>query len=204
MNNIKYSLSFITCQLLLQESITIASLYLEKNDWERVRDVVIDRNILQTRTLSTSKKNCRELISRLKTLSLTELNLLVNEPPLGQGYLLWIAMCRRYRFIAEFATEVLREHYLTLKILVNQDDFERFFNRKSDWHPELETVTEATRVKSRQILYKMMRETNLLTSDNTIQGAVFSPRLMQIISTPNCDAINYFPVFGPELTGVKL
>ena len=47
MNTEKYSMSFTTGALFHLDSVNIAGLYLEKGDWNEVRDEVISRNILQ-------------------------------------------------------------------------------------------------------------------------------------------------------------
>ncbi len=53
-------------------------------------------------------RKCREIVSRLQTLNDEELRFLVGADNREQGYMLWIAACRRYTFIGEFAVEVLR------------------------------------------------------------------------------------------------
>ena len=77
MNTEKYSMSFTTAALLHQESVNLAELYLEQGDWNEVRNEVIARNLLQTRTTSSAKRICREICSRLKHLNKDELALLV-------------------------------------------------------------------------------------------------------------------------------
>jgi len=55
----------------------LAALYLSFGKWNSVRDKVIAENLLQTRTLNTLKRVCREIISRLRTLTQSELEFLV-------------------------------------------------------------------------------------------------------------------------------
>ena len=197
-------MSFTTGTLFHQESEKIAALYIDIGDWNSVRDKVIAENLLQTRTLNTLNRVCREVLSRLKTLSPDELNLLVDGSYQEQAYLLWIAVCRRYKFIADFATEVFRERYITLKTDLMPEDFDSFFNRKSEWHSELENLTPATRTKLRQVLFKMLREANLLSGNNMINAAMFSPRLMNVISRGSYRDFIYFPIFESDLKGAAL
>ncbi len=123
-------MSFTTGCLFHRESVQLAVLFLEFNDWNAVRDKVLSDNLLQARTLNTSKRVCREIISRLKTLDPREINLLVHSSAQEQGYLLWMAVCRRYKFIADFAVEVVRERYISLKTDLHYEDYDAFFNRK--------------------------------------------------------------------------
>ena len=112
MNHDRYSMSFTTGTLLHRESVKLAAEYDKRADWNHVRDHAIAENLLQARTLNTLKRVCREVISRLKTLCPSELDFLLDASPQDQGYLLWLAFCRRYRFVGDFAVEVLRERYI--------------------------------------------------------------------------------------------
>ena len=195
-------MSFTTGSLFHRESVKLAALYLELGDWNAVRDKVISNNLLQTRTLNTLKRVCREVISRLKTLSIEELDFLVEANPQEQGYLLWLATCRRYRFIADFAIEVLRERYITLKTDVNHEDFDSFFNRKSEWPAELDAIQPTTRNKLRQVLFRILREAGLLASNNIINAAILSPELLNAISHNNRRDVLFLPVFESDLKGM--
>lgn len=41
-----------------------------------------------------------------------------------------------------------------------------FFYDKAEWDPEVERIAESTRDKQRQVVFKILREAELLTSDN--------------------------------------
>lgn len=195
-------MSFTAGSLFHRESVKLAELYLDLGDWNSVREKVTVENLLQTRTLNTLKRVCREIISRLKTLSNVELEFLVEGSPQEQGYILWIAICRRYRFIGDFAFEVLRERYITLKADLNPEDFDSFFNRKSEWHSELEEISPITRSKLRQVLFKMLREADLLTANKMINAALLSPRMLDVIPQGSRRDVLYLPVFESDLKGM--
>ncbi len=199
----RYSLSFTTGSLFHHESVKLAALYLELGDWNAVRDRVVADNLLQTRTLNTLKRVCREVISRLEILCRSQLELLVEGCHQEQAYLLWIAVCRRYKFIADFAIEVLRERYITLKPDLSFDDFDAFFNQKYEWHLELDKISPTTQNKLRQVLFRILREADLLTGDNIINTALFSPRLLEVMHISNREDVLYFPVFESSQECVK-
>jgi hypothetical protein len=196
-------MSFTTGSLFHRESVELAALYLDLGDWNAVRSKVIAQNLLQTRTLNTLKRVCREIISRLKTLSSGELEFLVEGRHQEQAFLLWLAVCRRYKFVSDFAVEVLRERYITLKCDLTHEDFDSFFNRKSEWHLELDEITPATRSKLRQVLFKILREADLLTANNMIHAAMLSPRLLGLIHKGSRRDILHFPVFESDVKGMR-
>lgn len=192
-------MAFTTGGLFYRESVALAMLFLELNDWESVREQVLSENLLQSRTLNTSKRQCREIISRLKTLDPMELDLLISGSTQEQKYLLWLAVCRQYRFIAEFAEEVIRERYISLKHDLQYEEFDFFFDKKSEWHPELEEIKPTTRNKLRQVLFKILREAELLTVSNTINASMLSQRLLSALSRQRRKDVFVFPVFESDL-----
>ncbi len=202
MSDDRYTMSFTTGGLFHRESVKLAALYLDLGDWNSVRNKVIAENLLQSRTLNTLKRVCREVISRLKTLISGELEFLVEGSHQEQACILWLAVCRRYRFIADFAVEVLRERYITLKTDLSHEDFDSFFNRKSEWRLELDEIRPATRSKLRQVLFKIIREADLLTANNMINAAMLSPGLLDVITQGNRRDVLYFPVFESDLKGM--
>lgn len=199
MNPKKYSLSFTTGSLFLQESIQVAQIYQQVKDWKRVREVVLAQHLLQFRTLNTTKRVCQEIISRLKTLNAVQLELLVDADHRDQAYLLWLAICRRYLLIADFASEVLRERFVTLKLDISYADFDLFFNRKAEWHAEFEQIRPVTKAKLRQVLFKMLREAALINTQSTINPSVPSHAVIASIYLDNPKDLLIFPMFEADI-----
>jgi len=195
----RYSMSFTTGALLYQESLTVAKLFGEVGDWDVVRKRVIDDNLLQMRTLNASRRVFREVASRLKQLTQAELALLCTGTRQEQNHSLWLAICKRYRFIYEFAVEVAREKFLRLDFDLCYDDYDIFFNNKAEWHSEVAGVAESTRKKQRQVVFKMMREAELLTRDNRILPAMLTPREVEVIAADSPAHLAVFPVSPAEL-----
>lgn len=194
-----YSMSFIAGALLLSDSVQLATLFLELGDWNLVRDVVIDKNLLQMKKIKSSLRLYQEICSRLKTLTVEELELLVHGSVQDQSHLLWLAICRRYKFIADFAVEVLREKFLTLIGELNNEDFDIFFHQKSEMHEELDAIKPVTRVKARQVLFRMLRDANLLSSDRRIKGTILSSAFLNVILPEQRHDLLFFPIWKSNL-----
>jgi hypothetical protein len=197
--NDKYSMSFTTGSLFHQESVKVAALFLALQNWSAVREVVLAENLLQSRTINTLERVYREIAARLKTLCDRELELLVDGTMQEQGYILWLSVCRRYQFISDFATEILRERYINFKMMLQYEDFDAFFNEKAEWHDELDRVADATRIKCRQVIFKMLREAGLLTDSHIINPVMLSSRLLKAIPESQRQDILVFPVFLADL-----
>jgi hypothetical protein len=197
----KYKLSFTAASLSISESIKIAEVYLSCKDWEKTKDIVVENNLLQSRTNSRTIRVLRELIQRLKLLSDEQIYLLVEGDLQEQRYLLWFAICKTYDFIREFAIEVLREKFLSLFLEISDLDYDAFFNRKADWNEELDSITTTTKDKLKQVVFRMLKETGLISNRNIIIQAILSNRLMDALRTDAPMSYEVFPIQPSDIKG---
>ena len=192
-NNQKYSMAFTTCSLLNNESIQVAELYLEHKNWSQVSRIATDSNLLQYRTVSALKRTLSEIVSRLKLLSDEAINLLVNGYKEEKLQILWLAVCLRYPFIYEFSVEVVREKYRSMQYKIEQFDFDAFFNSKMNYHESLENITETTRKKLKQVLFKMMKEAEIIDRDDNVQASLLSEKIISVVGNMNREYLMVFP-----------
>lgn len=195
----RYRLSFTTGGLFLQEAPVIVERYIALRDWSQTRNQVRNDNLLQVRTAAAALRISKELIARLEHLESDELEELVNGSARDRGYLLWVAACRRYAIIHDFAIEVLREHYLLLRRQLSFGDYDAFYNAKALWHTELDEIAQSTQHKLRQNLFRMLRDADLISDQQHIQTAMLSPRLAQLLARRGRDDLLVFPATDNEI-----
>lgn len=200
MTGSRYRLSFTTGGLFSRESAMVAELYLRKLDWGLTRDQVRAENLLQVRTAAAALRISKEVVARLEHLAVPELKCVVDGTVRERSYLLWSAACRRYEFIREFAVEVLREYFVTLRQVLNLKDFDAFFNGKAMWHEELDGTAPSTQNKLRQNLFRMMRDADLLSPENLIQPAMLTPRIAALLSARGREAFLIFPLADADIS----
>ncbi len=201
MTNMPYLMSFGAGALLYRESLVVAELYRELADWDAVRSRVIAENRLQLRTNSAAKRVYREVSARLQTLTPGQMAILQDGSRTEQGYVLWLAICKRYRFIHDFAVEVVRERILRLNFELAYQDFDLFYLAQAEWHPELESVESSTRSKLRQVLFRMMREAEILSRQDRILPAILSPRLAAAVRDDAPALLAIYPLSEAERKG---
>lgn len=189
----RYALSFTTGGLLARESDVASQLFLCGLSWAEVRSKLIEDNLLQSRTFSTRVRTAREVVQRLSVLADAEIELLQDGSPSERGYILWVAACRRYTFIGEFAEEVVRERFLLMTPTLSDEDFQRFLTGKSLWHPELDQLRSSTRHKLRQTLFRMLFEAGLKTAGDRIVPTMFSARVIEVLERRNPSDLRFFP-----------
>ncbi len=190
-----YQLGFTAGGLFLREGPSLARLWLEVGGADVLREQILSENLLQVRTQSSLKRLCREVLGRLSQLNEDELRFLSDATLRDSGYLLWLAACRRYRFLADFAVEVLHERFLTLKPNLPEQEFTVFFNDKSQLHNELTELSSSTVQKLRQVLFRMLREAGLLDKACSIIPAIPGPKLTELLRLHQ--EYIYFPMNPP-------
>jgi hypothetical protein len=176
-----------------------AACYLQLNDWSATRAHLQDENLLQVRTKAAATRIGKEVTARLEELTAEELSALQSMSPREQASLLWVAVCRRYQLIREFATEVLRENFLILRRRLVFADFENFLNGKALWHSELDDITGSTQLKLRQNLFRMLREAHLLSDQYEINPVQISPDLAKLLARQGLQEFLVFPAADSDV-----
>ncbi|MGU3435048.1 DUF1819 family protein [Actinomycetes bacterium M1A6_2h] len=189
----RYALSFTSGALLAREAQIVAQAYAGERDWLKVKQTIRKNNLLQARTVASGQRLAREIVQRLSVLSDPELDLLVETTTSEGGHLLWVAACRRYPLIGEFAEDVVRERFLLLKPTLAHGDFDGFIRAKALWHEEVAELKDSTLRKLRSNMFRMLVEAGLLTQGGLIVPAVLSSRVYAVLSARTPSDVRFFP-----------
>ncbi|AQP50318.1 DUF1819 family protein [Tessaracoccus flavescens] len=191
---VRYALSFTTGTLLAHEAALLAPLYAQHRDWEKVRRLALESNVLQVRTHSTGIRLVRETVKRLSVLTDDEVSLVTEVTASERSHLMWAAACRRYELIGEFAEEVLHERFLLLAPTLDHQDFDGFVRSKALWHEELVEIRDSTLRKLRSNVFGMLKEAGLLSVAGRIMPALLSERLSVALSSHTPSDLRFFPI----------
>ncbi len=190
---IKYRLSFGTGNAYLNESNLILKKYLENKNWRETEKYSIENNILQTNTLSSEKRIFREISLRLRSLSLEEQEFFIRSNYVDQSILIWISICRTYKFIGDFASMIISEKFNTYQLELNYNDFNYFYEQQKVLHKELNLLKDSTRKKLRQVIFRIMKDLNMLSQTNEITPLLPSIDLREISSLTRKDLKLFLP-----------
>ena len=189
-----YQMSFTTGGLLLNESLTVARLHVEGEPWQQTVSRALEQSATSLPKTASNRRTLREISNRLRALTREERFFLLDEADrTDQQALLWLGTCRAYRFVREFAVEVIRERHLSYQMDLPLVSFDILFEAKAEWDEGLANLSSSTRQKLRQILFRMMREAGVLSNNNRIQLAIPSPRLKAMIEEANPAELAIFP-----------
>lgn len=200
MADLKYNMSFTAGGLFLMESIPVAEAYLKLKNWEQVKELVLAENTIQSKTNASLVRFNREIVSRLQLLTDEQIKLLL-EGSIGERKLiLWVAICRKHKFINDFAIEVIREKFLQLNYKITYKDFDIFFNKKSEWHDELDQLTDSSRNKLRQVLFRMLREADILLENDEINRVHLTSKFIETMKRTSRAEFSILPISELEIT----
>lgn len=188
-----YRLSFSTGGLFIAESVELADIYKDVDDWSEVKKIAGERGVGQFQAKSSTTRTVRELVTRLSALGDDERALLVGGSYAEQSALLWLALCRTYPFIGEFAIEVLGERLASFRTDLTYDHFDAFVASKAQWNEALDELSETTLKKLRQILFRYMREAGVLTSSDRIAPYLLPQSVKAIVMRENPNELQFFP-----------
>jgi len=192
-----YRMSFSVGGLMLNESLVIADAYHPGETWARARDRLLTHGVSSLPKLASQIRALREVYDRIGHLSDAERDYLSAEADRAeQQAMVWLAVCRTYRFIYEFAVEVISERYQSWRLDLGHEVFDRFLAEKAESDPGLAELSASTCAKLRQVLFRILREAGLRSVEGRIQPIWLSGRMKRLIEENNPADLRVFPGNG--------
>ena len=189
-----YKMSFTSGGLFLTESVTVAGMHRSGEDWKDTLERALQEGATSLPKAASNRRTLREIVNRLMTLHDDEVRFLIDDAGRQeQQYLLWVATCRAYRFVREYAVEVICDRFLSYQLELPLESFDIFFEAKAEWDDGLASISDSTRNKLRQILFRMMREAGVVSDDHRIQSTYLSAQLRGLIEATNPTDLAVFP-----------
>lgn len=180
----RYSISFTTGGLLLPESIELARNFLRTGDWQASIVQAASNHAFASSKAKSMQRVGREIANRLSKLSEREMQYLVETNSRSdQAAMLWVATCRTYRLVREFAIEVVSEKFAAFQREISPERYDIFVHDKGEWNEWLAARSASTIERSRQVLFKIMREAGLLDSQRQICRLPVSPALRTLLES---------------------
>lgn len=164
----KYDFSFTASSLRLNEMLLVARAYHD--------DVEVDyTNDLGGGKSSTGKRMLSEFKKRISHLTPVQVEVLLNSDLVTQKQLTLVSVCKSYSFIREFIVEVVREKVLVYDYQITDGDYISFYRRKFDLHEEMDSLTELTEKKIKQVTFKILEQAGLI---NDIKNKIIQPQII--------------------------
>lgn len=174
-----------------EQSAVLAMIHRDGEAWCSTVDRAFAEGCLHPDT-KTAHRVASEIAVRLDALSQEERGLLIKANPSDQTMILWLAACRAYRIVGEFAVEVVSDRHQVFRTDLSPLDFDVFFEAKSISSVKLQTAAKSTRAKIRSLVFRFMREAGIISADGRIHGVLLTPAIYEILRNRPRDQ-RYFP-----------
>lgn len=163
--------------------IQFAQLYLTNNE--------IDIGLTKE---STNKRIVSEFKKRIDSLTISQQKMLIESDYLTQKQILFLSVCKSYGIIRDFVVEVIRENYLLMNYNISDYEFSSFLRRKEVQHDELNEISENTKSKVKQVLFKILEQGGIINTvkDREIQLQILNPSLIEVIVRDNPEWLKVF------------
>lgn len=182
---------------MLNESLVIARAYRVGERWADARERLLAQGASSLPKLASQTRALREVYDRIGHLSDAERHYLSAEADRAeQQAMMWLAICRTYRFVHEFSVEVINERYQSWRFDLGLEVFDRFLAEKSECDPSLAELSSLTCAKLRQVLFRILRESGLRSDEGRIQPIWLSGRMKRLIEESNPADLRVFPGNG--------
>jgi hypothetical protein len=189
-NSAQYRFSFTAASLMQSELAGYAVLLVESG---------FDMSLLTPTHLNkekekTGQRKYAELKLRLSALSNEELTLLSQADSVTQKQIAYLAFCRVYAYFRDFIQEVVVDKTSLYDFQITDRDYNAFFNKKCVDHNELDTLTDSSKYKIKQVLFKVMEQAGIIDSVKTknIIVPILSAQLERMIKHSNPKELSLF------------
>jgi hypothetical protein len=156
-----YNLGFTASTLRPDLARIVANAYVQEGTWAKAKTAIIRDNLLQYDSHGSSKRMELEMRSRLMNLTENQLIFLAQASIDEATSIAWLAACKRIPFVHDFAVEVLREKLTHQDNILRHSDYEHYLTLKQREHPELNKLTDLSKSKTKQVMYKMLAEASI-------------------------------------------
>lgn len=182
---------------MLNESLMIAFSYRPDETWSSAKNRLLDGGASTFPKQASQIRALREVYDRIGHLSETERKYLTDEADRPeQQALIWLAVCRTYSFVYEFAVEEINDRFRSWRLDLGHEVFDRFLIEKTESDPSLSELSASTCAKLRQVLFRILREAGLISVEGRIQPIWLSGSMKRLIEETNPADLRIFPGNG--------
>lgn len=173
-------MSFTAGAAMLNEMHAVAeALVACDGDWERTKDKTFKENLMEKEKMSSNIRYFALMKQRLEILNEAELGMLVNGTVAVRRLIVLLAICKAHSFIYDFISENVRDCFYNQYEKISNANFNEFYNEKKYEHPEIEQVSELTVAKMRQVVFRILEQTELI--EDAESGILRRPYLSEAV-----------------------
>lgn len=168
-SDVRYKANITAGALKLPESRLIADLLLRRVDTEGWRDAITTKNILQTRSLATSRRLTSLIRGRLETME-PDLWKLVRD---GKGtvatHAVFAAAVKHSPLLGDFLNLVVGEQYQRFGMTLSNKMFADYLDGCRERDPDMPQWNETTRKRLRSSVFQMLAQAGYIENTRSLK-----------------------------------
>ncbi len=201
-----YNMTFTAGAAMIEETHAVAEAYVESGyDWEMTKERTFKENLMNKTKVSSNQRYFVLMKQRISALNTEELQKLVDGTMAEKRIIVLLAICKAHSFVYDFITENVREAYFGLNEKISHANFNEFYNEKKYEHPELEEITLQTVGKMRQVIFRILEQTEIIESadDAVLRRPYLSESLEKMIVKDDAKWLAVFLYSNNEISSLS-
>ncbi len=201
-----YNMTFTAGAAMIEETCAVAQAYVESGyDWEMTKEKTFKENLMNKTKVSSNQRYFVLIKQRISALNQEELQKFVDGSMAEKRIIVLLAICKAHSFVYDFITENVREAYFGLNERISHANFNEFYNEKKYEHPELEEITQQTASKMRQVIFRILEQTEIIESadDAVLRRPYLSEGIERMIVKDDAKWLTVFLYSNNEISSLS-
>lgn len=163
MDNREYKANLTGAWFLFYEIKQVTKLIEEGLDDKEIRTLVYEENLFQHNKIASVKRAFPTVLRRARLLDDELRNLLLEGSMENAKLVNLLAIAMDDRLFYEFLQEVIKEKYESSEMALEKIDINMYFTNKAEQSEKIDSFTDTTRNKLRQVYFKILVEAGVIS-----------------------------------------
>jgi len=168
-DKIIYNGEIVAGSLLIRESRKIARLLLNNTDSAEWHQAIVIENVLQKNRPDTAMRQARLIKNRLSLMTPKLWEIVDKSSTDVAVQAILAASIKHSRLVGDFMNKTLREHWRTFTKNIFIKDWKDFLETCAQVDPKVDKWTDSTKVKLRQVVFRILTEAKYFESTRTLK-----------------------------------
>lgn len=181
----RYKGDIVAGSLLVPESRKVANLLLQGFEGKPLVQKVLEDNLLQKRSPVTAQRQARLIVARLTPLGSSFWHIIEDGSLEQATQALLCAAIKHSHLLGDFIQQVVSTQIRTFQTDIAYRDWNAFFDQCRSIDPTLDSWSESTQTKVRQVVFRILAEAKVIDSSRSKHLLPFSllPEIRLLLET---------------------
>ncbi len=180
-----YKGDIVAGSLLVRESRQVAGLMIQGFEGRPLKHKILEDNLLQKRSPVTAQRQARLIVARLTLLDPSFWNIIRDGSQEQATQAVLCATIKHNRLVGDFIHQVVTTQIRTFQPDIAYRDWDHFIEQCRTVDSSLDSWSESTRAKVRQVVFRILAEAKIIDSSRSKHLLPFTllPEIRSILET---------------------